>query len=118
MGLLAKEMALATMVHANRLAAEEELRLKAAENQDKVDAATERRQANLRKRAKVGVVAVRQSASKSRRDALAALAIKHGELNQTRCMQAETTRQAELGNRVFNAQELSQPKSGRFEPVE
>jgi len=107
-----------TQVHANRLAAEEELAEKKMMDLMKQEAATEWHAAVLRRRAKKGVVAVRQSATRSRREALRQVVMKHAELHQTRRMQAETSRQAELGARVFTAAELALPLSSRFAPVE
>jgi len=118
LSILAKEAALADMVHANRLAAEEELAEKKMMDLMKQEAATEWHAAVLRRRAKKGVVAVRQSATRSRREALRQVVMKHAELHQTRRMQAETSRQAELGARVFTAAELALPLSSRFAPVE
>jgi len=74
-------------VHANRLAAEEELAEKKMMDLMKQEAATEWHAAVLRRRAKKGVVAVRQSATRSRREALRQVVMKHAELHQTRRMQ-------------------------------
>ena len=82
-----KEAALADMVHANRLAAEEELAEKRMMDLMKQEAAAEWHTAVLRRRAKKGVVAVRQSATRSRREALRQVVMKHAELHQTRRMQ-------------------------------
>ena len=87
LSILAKEAALADMVHANRLAAEEELAEKKMMDLMKQEAATEWHAAVLRRRAKKGVVAVRQSATRSRREALRQVVMKHAELHQTRRMQ-------------------------------
>ena len=76
-----------TQVHANRLAAEEELAEKKMMDLMKQEAATEWHAAVLRRRAKKGVVAVRQSATRSRREALRQVVMKHAELHQTRRMQ-------------------------------
>ena len=74
-------------MHANRLAAEEELAEKKMMDLMKQEAATEWHAAVLRRRAKKGVVAVRQSATRSRREALRQVVMKHAELHQTRRMQ-------------------------------
>ena len=105
--LLAKEMALSAMVCANREAADAEQLAKGEIYQDRCDEADERRGKHMRIRAKAGVGALRANLATSRRAALAAIVQKNGELNVSRCMQAETVRQAELGAKVAAAKEAS-----------
>jgi len=112
-----KEAALTAMVHANRLATEQVLAAKADANDAFSEAVADRRAHQLRKTAKVGVPAVRSSAAKSRRNALASVISKNAELNQNRCMQAATNREAEIAAKVNAARRLAaEPRLA--EPIE
>jgi len=112
-----KEAALNAMVHANRLATEQVLVARADANDAFDEAVADRRAHQLRKTAKVGVPAVRSSAAKSRRNALASVISKNAELNQNRCMQAATNREAEIAAKVNAARRLA-AETRLAEPIE
>ena len=115
--LLKKEAALAAMVAANRAAAEEEALALGEAEEERCKAASERRAAVLRKRAKVGVTAIRANANSWRRKEIEKIISKNAALHETRRMQADLCRKAELDMKVMVARELAS-KRCRPEPVE
>lgn len=107
---VAKQMALSAFANASRDSANLERSKKAEDAKARCDAATERHEAHLRRVAKVGVASVRAGAFKSRRAALASVIEKNAELHQTRCIVADSIRQAGLGAKIAVAKELGTPR--------
>jgi hypothetical protein len=106
--LAVKNHALRAMVDANLRAAEEELLAKAVDNAIRVEHASEEKDAQLRKKAKKGVSAVRAAAAKSRRSLLDQTSQSRSELLSARCAEADETRGSLLATRMQCARHMGE----------
>lgn len=104
MHAIAQESHRAFEAQVRRTGAVKTLTALGAAAQVKCDAADERRAAKMRATAKTGVLAIRQAAFKSRREARRAAVVSRGETKAERCAAAATKRAAFLAARVTLAQ--------------